>query len=179
MELMVETLRIEAEQGHAEAQYRLGRLYAKGQDVPQSCTEAARWYQMAAEQGQVSAQLRLGVMYDEGRGVLQIHSEAAYWLRLAAEQGDANAQFLLSVMYYKGQGVPQDFVRAHMWVDLAASRSQADARDGPTSARGLFTEQMPPDQLAEAQRLAGEWRPKTWAELKGVVRTLPRSQNGC
>ena len=162
---MIETLRIEAEQGHAEAQYRLGRLYAKGEDVPQSCAEAARWYQMAAEQGRVSAQLRLGVMYDEGRGVLQNHSEAAYWLRLAAEQGDANAQFLLSAMYYKGQGVPQDFVRAYMWVDLAASRSQGNPSEGPTSARELFAEKTSPDQLAEAQRLAQEWRPKTWTEL--------------
>jgi len=168
---MLKTLRVKAEQGHADAQHRLGRMYAKGQDVPQSCAEAAKWYQMAAEQGQGEAQLRLGVMFDGGQGVPKSYTEAAHWLWLAAEQGGANAQFLLGAMYYKGQGVSQDLARAHMWVNLAASRSQGDASEGPTRARELFAERMPSDQLAEAQRLAGEWRPKTWAELKTALET--------
>ena len=168
---MSKTLQIKAEQGDADAQFRLGRLYGKGQGVPQSCTEAAKWYRKAAEQGHVEAQLRLGVMYDEGRGVPQDDTESAHWLRLAAEQGEPNAQFLLGAMYFKGQGVPQNLARAHMWVDLAAFRSQGEAREGPVSARKLFAEQMKPDQIAEARRLTEEWELKTWDELRTTSET--------
>ncbi len=75
--------------------------------------------------------------------------------RPLAEQGDADAQFNLGVMYRIGQGVPEDFVRAHMWANLAAAQGDELARIN----RDRLTEQMTPVQLAEAQRLAREWKP--------------------
>ena len=36
------------EQGHAEAQYNLGVLYAKGQGVPQAYVQAHMWFNLAA-----------------------------------------------------------------------------------------------------------------------------------
>ncbi len=68
----------------------------------------------------------------------------------------AVAQFSLGVMYSKGQGVPQDYVQAHMWVNLAAAQGLEAARNN----RDLASKQMPPAQLAEAQRLAREWKRK-------------------
>ena len=126
---------------------------------------------MAAEQGLVEAQFRLGVMFDSGRGVPQSYAEAAHWLWLAADQGEANAQFLLGAMFHKGQGVSQDLVRADMWVNLASSGSQGDASEGSISAREPLAEQMLPDRLAEAQRLADEWKSKTWLKLKAALET--------
>ena len=38
-----------AEQGHADAQFNLGNMYANGEGVPEDDAEAARWYRMAAE----------------------------------------------------------------------------------------------------------------------------------
>ena len=38
-----------AEQGHAEAQYKLGVLYNKGHGVTQDYKEAAKWYQEACQ----------------------------------------------------------------------------------------------------------------------------------
>ena len=60
-----------AEQGHAAAQYNLGRMYDIGQGVPQDDAEALKWYRKAVEQGHAAAQTDLGLMYGEGRGVSQ------------------------------------------------------------------------------------------------------------
>lgn len=59
-------------------------------------------------------------------------------------------------MYEKGQGVRQDFVQAHMWYNLSA----ADGEKRAAEARDALAKQMTPAQIAEAQRLAREWKPK-------------------
>jgi len=119
-----------------------------------------------AEQGDAQAQNSLGVRYDTGQGVPQNYAEAIKWFRMAAEQGDAAAQYNLGSMYGLGRGVPQDYVQAHMWVNLAASMSQAEENERYANYRKLIAEEMTPAQIAEAQRLAREWKPKTWDELK-------------
>ena len=59
-------------------------------------------------------------------------------------------------MYAEGQGVPQDYVPAHMWFNLAARQGYEDA----TRYRGWVAGKMTPEQIAEAQQLAREWKPK-------------------
>jgi len=62
----------------------------------------------------------------------------------------------LGAMYTAGQGVPKDYVLAHMWINLAAPKGVK----GAVKARDLLEEMMTPAQLAEAQRLAREWKAK-------------------
>jgi TPR repeat protein len=146
-----------ADQGIAAAQYNLGNMYAKGQGVPQDYALAVEWWRRAADQGLAAAQFNLGLMYYRGDGVPQDHAQAAQWFRKAADQGNADAQFNLGLMYYRGEGVPQDHVAAHMWFNLAASRGQPNAGSNRDTAASKMTR----EQIAEAQRLAREWRPKS------------------
>jgi hypothetical protein len=77
--------------------------------------------------------------------------------RLAADQGDASGQTKLGAMYGNGQGVPQDYVLAHMWFNLSAAQGdQLGAKN-----RDIVAQRMTPAQLAEAQKLAREWKPTT------------------
>jgi TPR repeat protein len=145
-----------AEQGDAAAQNELGFAYYNGQGVPQDYAEAVKWYRLAAQQGYADAQFNLGLMYSYGKGVSQDDAEAVKWYRKAAEQGNAMAQFNLGFMYVKGQGVPQDYIQAHMWFNLAAANGYGNA----VKNRDLVASKMTPDQMAEAQRLAREWKPK-------------------
>lgn len=145
-----------AENGNAHAQFNLGLMYVDGLGVPQDYVEAARLFHMAAIQGDVNAQLNLGVLYDKGQGVPQDYSEAVNWYRRAAEQGDVYAQLVLGRMYALGRGVPQGYVEAHMWWNLSASQGNTDAQ----KFRDKVAEMMTPAQIAEAQKLASEWRPK-------------------
>jgi len=122
---------------------------------------ALREYRPLANQGDDHAQFNLGLMYDKGQGVPQDYAEAAKWYRKAAGQGLADAQYNLGVMYEKGQGVPQDYVRAHMWFNLAASRfAPRFGREAAVKGRDIVAAKMTPAQIAEAQRLAREWKPK-------------------
>jgi TPR repeat protein len=109
-----------------------------------------------AEQGDDIAQAMLGFMYDKGQGVPQDYAEALKWYRKAAEQGFDYAQHNLGIMYGKGEGVSQDYVLAHMWLNLAV----AQGIDVAKNDRDALAKRMTPAQLAEAQRLAREWKPK-------------------
>ena len=103
-------------------------------------------------------------MYAEGRGVPphdvpRDPAEAARWYRLAADQGVVEAQYNLGLMYVSGRGVSQDAVAAHMWLSLAAAAAPAADRDTYVEAQDLAAEEMTPEQVAETQRLAREWKP--------------------
>ena len=152
-----------AEQGNADAQYSLGIMYAKGQGVPQNYAEAVTWYRKAADQGVAQAQHNLGLMYRDGQGVPQDYAQAHKWYRKAADQGDADAQYNLGIMYAKGEGVPQDYVQAHKWWNLAAARYEASEtvdRNMAVENRDIVAAKMTPAQIAEAQKLASEWKPR-------------------
>jgi TPR repeat protein len=58
-------------------------------------------------------------------------------------------------MYATGQSVPQDYVQAFVWFNLAASELDKAARN-----RDVVASKMTPAQIAEAQRLVQEWKPK-------------------
>ena len=145
-----------AEQGQAVAQYQLGLLHANGQGVTKDDATARQWYEKAAVQGHTEAQVNLGVLLMYARGGQQDYKMAVYYLRLAANQGNDLAQRKLGQMYERGEGVQQDFVKAYMWYSLGSSNGvEAGAR-----LRNALVKQMDPDQIAEAQKLAREWKPK-------------------
>lgn len=149
-----------AEQGDAAAQYNLGRMYYFDQG---DYTEAVKWFRKAAGQGHDQAQAFLGLTYIMGRHVPQDYAEALKWYRKAAEQGNARAQRTLGSMYYLGQGVPQDYVQAHKWYNLAAAsfpEAETLSRNLAVYNRDEVASKMTPAQIAEAQKLAREWKPK-------------------
>ena len=125
---IIEETRARAEQGDAEAQFKLGRMYAKGEGVPQDYVQAVAWFRKAAEQGNAKGQNGLGAMYGSGQGVPQDWVQAVVWFRKAAEQGEAMAQCNLGVMYANGQGVPQDYAEAAAWYRKAAEQGYAQAQ---------------------------------------------------
>ena len=149
-----------AQQGEAEAQASLGRIYRSGEGVPRDYAEARNWFHLAAQQGNAQAQNNLGFMYENGEGVPQDYAEACKWYRLAAQQGNAHAQNNLGLMYYNGDGVPQDYVVAHMWLNLAAARLQGESREHAVASRDSVASEMTAEAIREAQRLAREWRPQ-------------------
>ncbi len=61
--------------------------------------------------------------------------------------------------------VTQDNVQAHMWFNLAVSRAPpGEGRNAAVQVRDIVETGMTPAQMAEAQKLAREWRPKAQAE---------------
>lgn len=146
--------------GQAGAQFNLGQLYLKGVGVDQDLLEAARWYSRAAEQGHVQAQFVLAVLYKIGAGVPANAQRAAFWYERAASQGHAGAQGELGMIYAEGRGRPRDPVAAYKWLALANTRARNNGvRAQAAQSLQRVAARMTQAQLAEAQRLAREWRP--------------------
>ena len=82
----------QANNGSADALFRMGFLYGHGKGVNIDFSEAMKWYKKAAEKGNASAQNNIGYLYEEGKGVKKDINEAIEWFKKAAEQGNASAQ---------------------------------------------------------------------------------------
>jgi uncharacterized protein len=109
-----------AQQGDADAQFNLGRIYGKAtgavygkqRAVPRDDVTAAFWYRKAAEQNYGPAQLNLGQMYAEGSPSFPRDlGQAYFWTQLSAVDGDqaASAQLAsyLSEMRPADKGLAQ------------------------------------------------------------------------
>ncbi|MBL6749758.1 MAG: sel1 repeat family protein [Nevskia sp.] len=130
-------------------------------DIRGDNATAVQLWRPLAERGDARAQLSLAMMYHYAhQGVPLDHAEAAKWYRKAADQGNAPAQARLGLMYFRGQGVPRDYVQAYKWNTLAAaSLPEGDPlRQTASLARDMAAQQLMPGQIAEAQKLAREWR---------------------
>ena len=101
-------LKEKAEQGHAEAQYRVGWMYQLGKGVAMDKQAAIGWYQKAADKGHLSSQNNLCAAYLEQKNF----GDALPWCEKAAGQQHPRAQFLLAMMHYQrpghGQGCRQE-----------------------------------------------------------------------
>lgn len=114
-----------AENGNADAESYLGRLYLNGWGVPKDYARAAAWYRKAAEQGNEAAENNLGFLCFHGLGVRQDYTEAVMWFRKAADQGALEAFVNLGDAYASGNGVPQDYALAESWYRRAATSGYA------------------------------------------------------
>jgi TPR repeat protein len=151
--------RLAAEQGDAFGQVSVGLAYREAWGVPLNYGEAVRWFRLAADSGNSLGQVYLGFQCASGQGVPMDYKEAAKWFRLAAEQGDVYGQFNLGSLYEKGHGVSLNLVLAHMWYNLAVSRSPIQQQKSWSGVRDSLAAKMTAAQIAEAQKLAREWKP--------------------
>lgn len=111
----------------------------------------------AGTEGNVTAQNLLGGMYRTG--YLQIRRdpvESVKWYRMAASQSDHDAQFRLGRLHENGTGTDRNLVLAFMWYELAAVGNHGQAREN----RDRLAANLPGEQLAEARRLARDWKPE-------------------
>lgn len=153
-----------AEQGNADAQYKLGIMYRRGEGVAQDYRTAIEWFKLAADQGNVAAQSNLGAIYDQGLGITQDSSAAFKWFKLAAESGNGYSRFILGEMYQQGRGVTRDHIRAHMWWNIAASEELASGLELARREFVKIQKDMTPTEVSKAQQLARECVAKNYKD---------------
>jgi hypothetical protein len=141
---------------------------------------ALRIIRPLADQGNAKAEGFLGIMHYEGYGVPQDYAEAMKWYRRAADHGNAGAEFFIGMMYRDGKGVPKDYIQAYLWLNLASSSSEPQ---GPHMTLGKMASEvrdievaskMAPAQIADAQRLAREWKPPPPAPTPQSAESQPK-----
>ena len=87
-----EKIKMQAEDGNAQAQFKLGIMYFYGQETAQNYMEALKWFNKAAKQNNPKAQYNLGVMYSLGEGVPQDYIKSYIWFSLAYSNGFEQAK---------------------------------------------------------------------------------------
>lgn len=173
----VTLLRTAADRGFAMAQYRLAKLYERGEGVPADLTIARQWTERAAASGNRRAMHDLGVYFARGEGAPLDEAAAFRWFRQAAELGVADSQFNLGVLYQQGRGVTASATEALFWFQVAARQGDQDA-----AARALAVEaQLSQAQIEQARARSqafrpraasavanGEFGPRPWAVRSGT-----------
>lgn len=114
----VEELQAMANLEEPRAQYDLALLYDKGLGVPQSDTQALKWYSRSAEHGDQRAQYNLGLMYMNGQGTAPNFILAYYWISLSLAQGNQHApaarEYLIEKMTPAQIQEANNLVQAHL-----------------------------------------------------------------
>ncbi|MFT3724387.1 MAG: peptidoglycan-binding protein [Hyphomonadaceae bacterium] len=145
-----------AGRGLVMAEYRLAKLYEKGEGVPRDMAASRSWTEKAAIGGNVKAMHDLAVFYAEGDAGPQSYAAAVEWFRQASDLGLVDSQYNLAVLYEQGLGLSQDKPEAAYWFEIAG---RAGDQDAGRRARALFGE-MQPTQAEAIKRKARSFIPK-------------------
>ncbi len=140
----VTSLEYAAENGHAMAQWKLGRMYAEGDGVPQDDLRAFEYFSRIANAHAddnpgtpqarfvANAFVALGHYYLEGIPKTDVKPDpvrARQMFSYAASYfADPDAQFYLARLYIDGTGTPKDYRQATRWLYAAAQKGQCQAQ---------------------------------------------------
>jgi len=138
------SLQYAAEQGHAMAQWKLGRMYAAGDGVPRSDLRAFDYFSRIADTHAednpnmpqarfvANAFVQLGHYYLKGipDSDVKVDQDRAreMYTYAASYFGDADAQYSLARLYLDGVGTARDTRQAVRWLSLAANKGQSRAQ---------------------------------------------------
>lgn len=127
-----------------------------------------KWARIAAELGSAEAQAHIGIQLIGDvsllpKGVTRDANEGLKWLNISAQHGCVNAFYYLSITYLS----MQNKVDGLKWAILAKARKNVKACNmyfnksyfDFTKFVDLLSDGMTTAQIAEAQKLAREWKP--------------------
>lgn len=97
----IQELNRAADQGHAEAQALMGKVYHDGEFLPKDYAKSYYYSSRAAAAGNVNGKYQLGHCYYMGKGVSENKELALKWWKEAADAGHENAAYLYEhTMYF-------------------------------------------------------------------------------
>ncbi|WP_371917508.1 alginate biosynthesis TPR repeat lipoprotein AlgK [Pseudomonas sp. Irchel 3A7] len=130
------------------AELLLGKLYYEGKMVPADAKVAEEHFQKAVGR-EVAADYYLGQIYRRGYLGKVYPQKALDHLLTAARNGQNSADFAIAQLFSQGKGTKPDPLNAYVFSQLAKAQNTPQA----TELAQTLEAQLPPAQLAEAQRL--------------------------
>ena len=146
-------LRASANAGFPVAQYRLAKLYERGEGVPRDLSQARNWAERAAHAGNCRAMHDAGVFSARGDGGAVDTAAAFRWFRAAADCGVADSQYNLGILYRQGRGVSADPREALFWFLVAAHNAAHEDVSAFDQALDI-TAELPTDDVEAARSRA-------------------------
>jgi TPR repeat protein len=181
----VSSLQYAADNGHAVAQWKLGRMYAEGDGVPRSDLRAFQYFSRIADSHAedspdmpqarfvANAFVQLGQYYLDGIPDSNVKADPARAREMfsyaASYFRDPDAQYNLARLYLDGTGAPRDTRQAVRWLALAANKGQYRAQALLGSI--LFKGDLAPRQGARGLMWLTLARDNATAEDKWIVET--------
>src|SRR5476651_1426423 len=130
------------------AELLLGKLYYEGKWVPADAKVAEEHFQKAVGR-EVAADYYLGQIYRRGYLGKVYSQKALDHLLTAARNGQNSADFAIAQLFSQGKGTKPNPLNAYVFSQLAKAQDTPQANELATTLEA----QLPPAQLAEAQRL--------------------------
>ena len=165
-----------AESGHAEAQYRLAWLYAKGLGLALNAPHALQLWRAAAEQGHAEAQFRVGWVHANGEGTKKDEAAAAQWFYKAAQQGHEDAQELFRHLWKRGSPEGRQAADALVKTEPGVFKNQPRIKAGGANLRAenhakakLITKLTQGDAVEVLERKGGWLKLRTTNGASGWV----------
>ena len=111
-----------AQDNYTVAQYKLGKMFLRGDGVAKDVTYAFRWLEAAKAQNNSYAQYLLGKTYLKGEDVPKNLEKALDLLEKSASQQNKYAAYTLGKLYLDGKDVPPDMGKAVDLLTASADR---------------------------------------------------------
>ncbi len=138
----IKALRYAAERGHQGAKWKLARMYAEGDGVPENDYEAYKIFEKIVREGAepgsendsyvADAMVALAGYVKHGIPGSPVHADLnmarELYVQAASNFGDPAAQFELGKMLLAGEGGERNLVQAARWFQLAAKKGNAGAQ---------------------------------------------------
>ncbi|MCU4677221.1 sel1 repeat family protein [Catenovulum sp. 2E275] len=162
---LLSKMRIQAKNGDAQAQFKLGLEYYLAELVTQDLPLALKWLNLAAKQNHQNALNLLAYFYLVGEGVEQNTEQAIKLYLQSAELGNAQAYYQLAELYLKGEQVEQNIELAIEYFERSANLGYADAL---VRLANIYTAEPEPDkafELLQQSALAGSYQGQTQLAL--------------
>ena len=118
----------EAAKGEPDAQYHLGEMYIKGDQVEKDIEEGLHWMKLSAEQGHELAVIYTKLWEDDFDQNSFGSTIAIAWLKKSAREWNQQAVFTLGTLFETGRGVEKNFKQATQWYKFAAVNGHANAK---------------------------------------------------
>lgn len=138
----IKALRYAAEKGHQGAKWKLARMYADGDGVPENDYEAYKIFEKVVREGAepgsendsyvADALVALAGYVKHGIPGSPVHANPGMarnlYVQAASNFGDPVAQYELGKMLLDGDGGERNAVQAARWFQLAAKKGNASAQ---------------------------------------------------
>ena len=106
---------------------KIGDMYQKGDDLPQSSIKAVDWYRKAAEDDKGRVQMKLASLLLRGQSATSNYGEVHSLCEKAAKAKFPPGAYCMGELYEQGLGVERDISKAAKWFSVAANMGVAAA----------------------------------------------------
>lgn len=164
-----------ARRGDADASFRLGSMYARGEGTPRNLYLAWQYFYQAVERGNLTAVAELGDLSDYFDLYLFSpdvpapgkRGAAIKRLQNAAKKGNGNALNDLALIYKQGDGVKQNMPKALEYIHLAVEKNNPFALTnlGLMYGRGDGVQADPARAVALYQQAIEQGHPRAYTLL--------------